>query len=1464
VSRIGVPALGAVVLFGVAAEDSRSGFDLLHAGGRLLVLALALPAAARLVQLAARGARPRSLCAGAALLGAAAAALGLNALILDARVAAAEAGWRDAEAARLEERARRLRAEFADLLADLEAPIVRARASAARNPVSGAPAAPARAFALLEAVAGSPEPRGASGVSLYTDDPRPLAWWGSTRPVPEELLVLSIPEGGTKWLAEESGGLTRLVALSRPWKGSGVLIVAERVADSVFDPRIRHGLLGGRALRPGDDRLDLADFRRPPVALAELFEAEGDLLRGPEAGRPILHAALRAPDGAYLGFATLTGRPESVLHEETRSRHAAVARWLVVASLALLLCGSLLPRRGPPPVAPWGEIRRQLFRVCGIWFLRIVLLPYAIPIRVGGQALDDPALFARAGRWGLLRSPQDALLTALAVLATGILVSLAASRVLLAAPRGRRRPAAACFAGSLLIAFVLGAAIPEEAWELVNNARVDVLSVSPLDPSPARIALQVAAAFTLLGFVLPLATLAWGAVWAASSATQAPAPAPPVPTEETLRWVALLLAPCALASCAILEMALQPAATGVLKSLLGTNVASIVRSMQTYRRLELRESIEAIRELPALPERIATTVPGEDPALARDLWSVTPIASRGYAASFTVGDPNGVLLSRFSMNFPSILDREERRLEEENPPPDEVKAFQAGSARRPARALHMHTNIEDEAGIVGVVTVHLRNDFVDLPPLTPETPLQAALGESRVLSPLLQPWARTVGLVVYDGHGVPVPPSPRNPPPAPPEEERGRLLSDSSEELWRRRAVPGGTVHELFFGVVAGEPDREEGYVVGLSFLEPGPLGRTARTIKLTLQTVFCLVLLMTPWAVASALRLEWSLSPARLVQALSRTHYRRLLATFLMASIAPLGLLAVGLTEYVTTEIDKDVTEQGLTLLESARQQVEDVSALQAEEGPAADDGYLFDLSEVAGGEELAVYLRGDLWAASNRDLYDVGALPTRLDGEIFKQIVVDGDRVVVGSVHLGGRTYKTISAAVSLGLGDTGVLSIMLAGRRADLEHRAQDVYDTLLLTTASIVFFMSVLAYHLARRIAAPIRRLSAATTRIAIGDLDAEVASPARDETGDLVASFNHMARALRKQREELEQRGNYIEKILLNATTGILSVDFRGRIVTINPAAAAILGLGDLRPGQDIAARLSESPDCAPLLRAVRECLAAPSAPRQVEAELGPAGEERHARVRIVPFAEGAGLLLFLDDVTETIRYSRLAAWAEMARRIAHEIKNPLTPIQLSADHIRRVHADGSPEFAAILQECLRTINEQVAALREIAAQFSQYSRLPVIRKEPTPMKEFLAEVIRPYRVAPPRGVAVECDLDGDLGTLEIDRALLSQALVNLIENALQAMPDGGRLMLSACTSGAGPDRTLQVIVADTGVGMDVESLSRAFEPYFSTKGSGTGLGMAIARRAVEEHRGRIELTSAVSQGTTARIVLPAA
>ena len=229
--------------------------------------------------------------------------------------------------------------------------------------------------------------------------------------------------------------------------------------------------------------------------------------------------------------------------------------------------------------------------------------------------------------------------------------------------------------------------------------------------------------------------------------------------------------------------------------------------------------------------------------------------------------------------------------------------------------------------------------------------------------------------------------------------------------------------------------------------------------------------------------------------------------------------------------------------------------------------------------------------------------------------------------------------------------------------------------------------------------------------------------------------------------------------------------------------------------------------------------------------------------------------------SERERTQRLEAWAEMARQVAHEIKNPLTPIQLSAEHLRRVHGDRGRPLAPVLDECVDTILSQVRLLRQIASDFSSFASSPTPRPSPSDLSELVEEVVGAYRTGAAHRISFKVELPAALPLLSIDRALVGRALTNVVENALHAMPGRGTLEVRGYLE-RGQGDWLCLVVADTGVGMDGEAARRVFEPYFSTKATGTGLGLAIARRNVELNGGTIALESRKGVGTSVTIRLP--
>ena len=219
---------------------------------------------------------------------------------------------------------------------------------------------------------------------------------------------------------------------------------------------------------------------------------------------------------------------------------------------------------------------------------------------------------------------------------------------------------------------------------------------------------------------------------------------------------------------------------------------------------------------------------------------------------------------------------------------------------------------------------------------------------------------------------------------------------------------------------------------------------------------------------------------------------------------------------------------------------------------------------------------------------------------------------------------------------------------------------------------------------------------------------------------------------------------------------------------------------------------------------------------------------------------------------------RLEAWADMARQVAHEIKNPLTPVQLSAEHLLQVHADRGEPLGPVLRSCVDTILTQVRLLRQISSEFSSYATSPKVTLKPTSVRDLVTDVVDPYLVGLENRIAFAVDVSDSLPALSMDQTLVGRALTNILENALHAMPGSGSLTVRAVESAG----LVTLTVTDTGVGLDSETLQRIFEPYFSTKVAGTGLGMAIAKRNVELNGGTIAVESEPGVGTTVSLAFP--
>ncbi len=406
------------------------------------------------------------------------------------------------------------------------------------------------------------------------------------------------------------------------------------------------------------------------------------------------------------------------------------------------------------------------------------------------------------------------------------------------------------------------------------------------------------------------------------------------------------------------------------------------------------------------------------------------------------------------------------------------------------------------------------------------------------------------------------------------------------------------------------------------------------------------------------------------------------------------------------------------------------------------------------------------------------------------------------------------------------------------------------------ALIVAFGAMwLGLYLSRRFTAPLLALAATTQRIASGDSIETVPLPAEDEVGMLVGSFNSMMQRLAQRENELKSAVNRLDAVLGAVRTGILTLDAeRGRVVG-NPAAAAMLGVPELAAGELPLAALASAglPRLAETIRtaagAVRGALT-----------IYPGGIARHVEMAVVPLGDPArpeGWVVALEDLTQLLRAQRQAAWSEVARRIAHQIKNPLTPIRLAAERMTRQLERGNADIAGVVTEGSQAIVEHVQAMQEMVDSFSRYAKMPPLARRPVPIGELAAQAVALYQGVRDGLSVVLTDRSGGREAL-LDPEQFRQVLTNLIDNAVEASPAGGTVEV-AVERAAGE---MVVSVTDQGSGLPAEDPELLFQPFYSTKGRGSGVGLAMVQRIVSDHGGTVRLEPNQPRGVRAVVRIP--
>jgi two-component system, NtrC family, nitrogen regulation sensor histidine kinase NtrY len=419
-----------------------------------------------------------------------------------------------------------------------------------------------------------------------------------------------------------------------------------------------------------------------------------------------------------------------------------------------------------------------------------------------------------------------------------------------------------------------------------------------------------------------------------------------------------------------------------------------------------------------------------------------------------------------------------------------------------------------------------------------------------------------------------------------------------------------------------------------------------------------------------------------------------------------------------------------------------------------------------------------------------------------------------------------------------------------------------------TLTVVFMALWVALRISRGITDPIQRLAQATELVASGNLDVQVAADREDEIGLLMRSFNHMVKELNEGKESLESAYNesdrrrlFMEKILDNINSGVLMLDTGGKILVINRRACSIL---DITPKEMMGAhyrKLVSSIDSEELQSIVSGLEGKEFRPvrKEVNAVIG---DRRVILLVFITSLKDAqkyiGLLVVFDDLTDIIEAQKALTWQDVAKKIAHEIKNPLTPIKLSTERMIKKWEHRDPDFEEVFHRSARTIVKEVDSLKKLVDEFSKFGKMPEIRKTPSSLTDIIEEVVNLYKDF--KNVGMFVSAPGNPPPVDIDGEQFRRVLINIFDNALQAMMNKGRIDVRLIFDQLSNKAVVEI--ADSGPGIKNADKDKLFLPYFSTKSEGTGLGLAIAYRIVKEHGGRINVKDNKPKGTIFTIEFP--
>jgi len=435
----------------------------------------------------------------------------------------------------------------------------------------------------------------------------------------------------------------------------------------------------------------------------------------------------------------------------------------------------------------------------------------------------------------------------------------------------------------------------------------------------------------------------------------------------------------------------------------------------------------------------------------------------------------------------------------------------------------------------------------------------------------------------------------------------------------------------------------------------------------------------------------------------------------------------------------------------------------------------------------------------------------------------------------------------------------------------------YITFLLITLLILFSAIWLGFYMARGITVPIQQLAEGTRRIAEGDLNFRIGVRATDEIALLVNSFNTMTEELNESRVntqqanenlkqtniELDRRRNYIETILDSIGAGVISIDKKGRITTFNKAAERILHLSS----EDVfGSNYRDAFDFSyhePIRKLIQKMNSQTrfSIEEQLELRVDDTNITLLINIQVLAGVSKKyrGMVIVFEDLTHLIKTQKVAAWKEVAQGIAHEIKNPLTPIQLNTQRLKKKYYENREDFARVFDESINIITQEVEGMKDLLNEFLRFSRMPTPDPKPTSLHKIIDDILISYSEHDKK-IQIKKNLDPNLAQLTIDSEQIRRVFINLFENATDAIDEGGAIQIT--TKILDEKKWVRIEFSDNGAGISSVDREKLFLPHFTTKKRGTGLGLAIVNRIIIDHNGIIKVQDNYPKGTTFIIELP--